>query len=153
MITDTCLTVGEIFEGLRPETLRTFEALGDASWYPPGALVFATGGPRDGIFWVSSGQLSVSELSDDDRWVASRIAGSGEILGLEAALSNRAYAARARAEEPSEVMFMGQNRLLAFLSSHPEVAFRIVQRLSDRLHVTMDQFRLIPHSNPPKLPS
>jgi CRP-like cAMP-binding protein len=148
--THSGLTVAEIFADLAPRTLEDFEALGQNGKYPPGATLFEIGETCSGVFWVSSGQVRVSVSDSFGQRVMSRVAQPGELLGLKAALCGELHEATARTEGPSEVSFLSRDSLSGFLSSHPDAAFRIVQRLSDRLSVAMDQFRLVSDFAQPK---
>jgi CRP-like cAMP-binding protein len=147
------LTVTEIFEGLSPKTLQDFQALGRKVSYHCGATLFSAGKACTGIYWLASGQARVSFWDDHGPRVISRIAKAGEILGLKAALCDEPYGITARTENTSEVMFMSRHRLSEFLSSHADAAFRIVQQLSERLGVALDQIRSGPASDPRMLPN
>ena len=147
MNVDPGLRIAEILDGLPAGTLRDFQSLTHPGWYPPGAVLFSAGDACAGVFWASSGQVNVSALDHYAQQVTSHIAEPGEILGLKAALCSEAYGATAWTKEPCEVNFIALNDLSAFLSTHPDAVFRIVERLSDRLHLTIGQFRLISSSH------
>lgn len=135
------LTIGEILEGLAPETLREFNALEQRSSYPPGTLLFGVGQPCFGVFWVVSGRVVVSMPEGFSEGVISHVAQPGELLDLKAALCGEIHSMTARAESPSEVVFVSLEHLSAFLCGYPDAAFQIVQRLSHRLALTMSQLR------------
>jgi CRP-like cAMP-binding protein len=147
------LTIGELFEGLPPETLREFRALGHRSFYPPDTTLFAFGEACVGVFWVISGDVRVSIFDLAGRCIMSRVAHAGEILGLRAALCGEAYGITARAEGHSEVGFVNRDDFSRFLSNQPEVTFRIVERLSDRLGFALDLLRSSSTASHPKRPN
>lgn len=147
------LTIDEVFDSLALKTLMDFEALGQKSSYPSGTILFGAGEPCSGIFWVSSGQVSVSVCDGLGQYVMSHIAQPGELLGLKAALCCEAYGATARTESPSDVSFMSRDDFSAFISSHPDAAFRIVQQLSNRLGLALDQLRSASNAKPQKPPN
>ena len=147
------LTVSEIFEGLAPETLRDFEALGDKGWYPPGTILFGAGEPCSGVFWVSFGQVSVTVSDSFGRCVLSHFARPGEILRLKAALCGEACGTTARTEGSCEMTFVSRDDFSAFLSSHADAAFRVVQRLSTQVGLAHDQLCSVSTFNPPKPPN
>lgn len=153
MNANTSLTVSEIFGGLAPETLKDFEALGDKSWYAPGTVLFDADEACSGVFWVCFGQVSVTVSDSFGRCVVSHVAQPGEILGLKAVLCGETCGIMARTEGPCEVRFVSRDNLSAFLSSHADAAFRIVQRLSDRLGLALDQLRLASTDNRQKPPN
>jgi CRP/FNR family transcriptional regulator, polysaccharide utilization system transcription regulator len=147
------LTMGEVFDGLMPDTLKDFQSLGHSVSHPPGTILFAAGEACTGVFCVSSGEVSVSAYDDYGRCLISHVARPGELLGLKAALCGEAYGITARTESPSEVIFVSRDHLSAFLSSHADAAFRIVQRLSERLGIALDQLRSASTVNLPKPPN
>lgn len=153
MNANIALTIDEVFEGLAPETLGDFEALGQKSWYPPNTILFGAGEPCCGIFWVSSGQVSVTVSDGSGPCAISHLARAGELLGLKATLCGEAYAMTARTESLSEVIFMSRGHLSAFLSCHADAAFHIVQQLSYRLGHALNQLRLASTASPPKPPN
>lgn len=153
MNANIALTIDEVFEGLAPKTLRDFEALGQKSWYPPGEILFAAGEPCSGIFWVASGQMSVTISDGFGPCAISHVAQPGELLGLKAALCGEAYAMTARTEGPSEVIFVSRDQLSAFSCCHADAAFRIVQQLSHRLGYALDQLRSASTASSPKPPN
>ena len=153
MNTSSGLTVGEMLEGLPPETLLDFEALGHKGLYTPGATLFVAGEACSGIFWVVSGQVSVSVSDGFSPCAISHIAQAGEILGLKAALCDEPYGTTARTEGPSEVTFVNRADLSHFLHRHPNAAFRVVQQLSDRLGVALDQLRTALTASPRQRPN
>lgn len=153
MDTQTDLTVSEIFEGLPPDTLEDFEALGYKSCYPPGIILFGAGDRCSGIFWVCSGPVSVTIPAGGEESLMSHIARAGELLGLEAALCGETYGTTARTEGPCDVVFMSQAHLSTFLSTHADAAFHIVQRLSKRLGVVLEQLRSASTADQQKRPN
>jgi len=145
---NSSLTLGEIFEGLAPKTRRDFEALGHKSCYPPGTILFGAGEACDSICWIVSGEVSVSVRDGFGRCVMSHVAEPGEILGLKAALCGEAHGTTARTEGPCEMTCVSRDDFSAFLSSHPDAAFSIVQQISTRLGIALDQLRSIPPKPP-----
>ncbi len=144
---NTDLTICEIFEGLSPETLKDFQALGRKEKYADGKMLFGTGEPCSGVYWVSSGRVDVSVSDDFGRRLQGRVARRGELLGLKAMLCDEAYAATAQSDGPSEVTFVTRSKVSAFLSAHPDATFSIVEQLSHRLGIAFDQLRLLSDLN------
>lgn len=153
MNANIALTIGDIFEGLAPGTLRDFEGLGQRRWYPPGTILFDAGQRCSGIFWVASGQVSVFVSDGFNERAISHVAQPGELLGLKAALCGEEHAMTARTEGPSEVVFVSRDHLSVFLCGHADAAFRIVQQLSNRLGLALDELRALTAINPPKPPN
>jgi CRP/FNR family transcriptional regulator, dissimilatory nitrate respiration regulator len=153
MDTDAGLTVDEIFEDLSPETLLDFELLVHMCHHPGGTTLFGKGEPCRGIFWVSSGQVSVSVSAEPGSFAILYIARPGELLGLKEALCAEAYETTAWTEGPCEVNFVNRADFSGFLSRHPDAAFCIVQQLSHRVGLALDQVRSVSSLDPAKRPN
>lgn len=134
------LTVGEIFANLSRDTSRDFEALVQKCSHPGGTTLFGRGEPCRGVFWVLSGLVSVSETTELGPSIL-YMARPGELLGLKEALCAEAYGTTTRTEGPCEVNFVNRADFSTFFSSHPDAAFRIVQQLSERMGIALNQLR------------
>jgi CRP-like cAMP-binding protein len=135
------LTVGELFEGLSGDTSEEFEALVHKYSHPHGTILFGTGEPCRGVFWLLSGLVSVSVSTDPGSSTTLYVARPGELLGLKEVLCAETYGTTARTEGPCEVNFVNRADFSNFFSSHPDAAFRIVQQLSQRLGIALNQLR------------
>ena len=144
---DTCLDCGRradcVFCDLAPEVLVAFDGIKSAQTFPKGSILFKEGQPARGIFLVCKGRIRLSVSSENGHRMVLRIAGTGEALGLSAALAAKHYEVTAEAVENASVAYIRRKELLHFLRQHCEVCLHVVNQLSEDLHVAYDRVRAV----------
>jgi len=141
------------FCNLSPAALRSFEALKYSMPYSEGAVLFLEGQPSPGIFVVSKGRVKLSVRCSEGRSIILRIAGPGDVLGLNATVSGTACQSTAETLEPCEMNFVGRDSFLRFLHEYGEASLRAAQQLSADYNGACEQIRSLglAHSAPQKL--
>lgn len=122
-----------LFCNLGPAPLAALNAIRRTTLYPKGAMLFVEGQPCHGLFVLCSGKAKLAASSQSGRSVIVRIAGAGEVLGLGAAVADRAYEVSAEILEPGEVNFLSREDFLHFLQEFSEVSVRVAQHLGMEL--------------------
>ena len=127
-----CLThKGRVFGDLSASALRSLDSLTCPVNYPKGAVLFIEGQPVRGVFVVSSGQVKLSIGSPDGKAIILKIARTGELLGLHAALSGKPYEVTAEMTEQAQVTFVPRSLFARFLRMNGEAFMRIAKLLMD----------------------
>jgi len=125
------------------ESLRAFDEIKSVALYRRNSVLFAEGRPVRGIYILCDGRAKLSICSDTGRRLALRVAGPGEVLGLEAALSNTPYEVTAELLDNSQVVFVRRKELMRFLREHTSVCMQVVSMLSQDLHGAYERVRSI----------
>jgi len=123
--------------------LKAFDAVKFVSGYPSGTMLFAEGQKCRGIFVLCQGEVKLTCGSDDGRSTGLRIAGPGEVLGLDSALSDRNYEATAETLGPCQVAFVRQRDFERFLEQHPAVLSRVAEHLGLQYREACRQVRVL----------
>jgi CRP/FNR family transcriptional regulator, cyclic AMP receptor protein len=141
------------FCNLSTKALQAFQAVKFTTAYPEGAILFVEGQPSRGVFMLCKGRIKMSMNSSDGKALILRIAGPGEVLGLNAAVSGRPYELTVETLEPCQVNFVKREDFLHFLGYHAEASIRAAQQLSGSYHTACEQIRALglSHSAPEKL--
>ena len=94
-ILDNCLTCpvrGEhLFCNLSPQAAQRLNDIKSTAVYPKGAMLFIEGQQPRGIFILCSGKVKLSTSSREGKTIITKISDSGDVLGLNAVISNRPY--------------------------------------------------------------
>ena len=98
--------------------------------YPKGAKLFHEGQPPRGVFVLCTGTVKLWTSSSNGRTIITRIARSGEVLGLNATVSGRSYGVSAEMMEPGQANFIPRASLLQLMTDHSEVAVAAGEQLS-----------------------
>src|SRR5262249_9828225 len=95
-----------IFCDLPTPALQSFESIKYATAYPKGAVLFVEGQAPRGIFVLCKGRVKLSICATDGKTLILKIAEPGEVLGLSATVSGKAYELTAANPHPRQVNFL-----------------------------------------------
>lgn len=118
------LTGVETRELLKRAHTRRFQA---------GEVVFRRGDAGDGLYGVLTGSILIVVVSPEGRELVINKHGGGEIFGEIALLDGKGRSATAMAYEPSELLHVGREDMLAFLRAQPDAMIRIIAFICARL--------------------
>ncbi len=146
-IVDNCVAClhieARVFCNLAPAALQRLAEITSSATYPKGASLFVEGQPARGVFILCAGHVKLSTSSADGRTLILRISDPGELLGLPATISGRAYEVTADVVEPTQANFVSQADFLNFLKEFGEVALRVARELSDSYQTAFAEMRTI----------
>jgi CRP/FNR family transcriptional regulator len=144
-IIDSCLTCDlreeRLFCNLSSDAVKSLESIKSTAAYPKGAVLFVEGQTARGVFVLCNGKAKLTTTSADGKTLILKIADPGEVLGLSATVSGKAYEVTAEVVEPSQANFISREDFLAFLRRHGEAALRVAQQLSSNYHTAYEEIR------------
>ncbi len=132
-----------LFCNLPPPAVQKLASITSAAVYPKGATLFVEGQSPRGVFILCAGKVKLSTSSADGRTLILRISEAGEVLGLPATVTGKAYELTAEVIEPTQANFIGRTDFLAFLREHGEAALRVAQQLGETYHSAISEMRTI----------
>ncbi|MFZ0731064.1 MAG: Crp/Fnr family transcriptional regulator [Candidatus Sulfotelmatobacter sp.] len=146
-ILDNCLTCpvrGEhLFCNLSPEAGQRLNEIKSTAVYPKGAMLFIEGQQPRGIFVLCTGKAKLSTSSREGKTIITKISEPGDLLGLNAVISNRPYEVTAEMMEPGQANFVPRDSLTHLLKDYPEVAVRVAQQLSRNYYTAYEEIRTL----------
>lgn len=100
-----------------------------------GTVLFNSGDPLSGIYFIKSGFIKLYRVSDDGRDTVIYLTGSGNLLGLRALISKDARAHHyTEALTDCQIINMTREELFQILSAHPEhlvdLGYAFIERLN-----------------------
>lgn len=144
-IIESCLTCkmreDYLFCNLSVPSTKALEAIKSTAAYPKGALLFVEGQNPRGVFVLCHGRAKLSTSSADGKTIILKIAEPGEILGLSATVSGKAYEVTAELMEPSQANFITRQDFLNFLRDHGDASLRVAEQLSQNYHSAYEEIR------------
>jgi CRP/FNR family transcriptional regulator, cyclic AMP receptor protein len=111
--------------------------------YPKSAMLFIEGQQPRGVFVLCGGKAKLSTSSSDGKTIITKISGPGDVLGLNATISNRPYEVTAEMIEPGQANFITRDALLQFMREYGEVALRIAEQLSRNYYTAYEEIRTL----------
>jgi CRP/FNR family transcriptional regulator, cyclic AMP receptor protein len=146
-ILDNCLTCPmrneHLFCNLSPQAGQRLNEIKSTAVYPKGAMLFIEGQQPRGVFVLCSGKVKLSTSSREGKTIITKISDSGDVLGLNAVISNRPYEVTAEMMEPGQGNFIPRDSLMHMLKDYPEIAVRIAQQLSRNYFTAYEEIRTL----------
>jgi CRP/FNR family cyclic AMP-dependent transcriptional regulator len=146
-ILDNCLTCPvreeHLFCNLSPSALQRLNEIKSTAVYPKSAILFIEGQQPRGVFVLCNGKAKLSTSSSDGKTLITKISEPGDVLGLNAAISNHPYEVTAEMIEPGQANFIPRDALLQFLKQQGEVALRVAEQLSRNYYTAYEEIRTL----------
>jgi CRP/FNR family transcriptional regulator len=146
-ILDNCVncTVREeyLFCNLPMPAVQKLNEIKSTAMYPKSAMLFIEGQQPRGIFVLCRGKVKLSTSSSEGKTIITKISEAGDVLGLNATISNHPYEVTAEMLEPGQANFITRDALLQFLRENGEVALRVAQQLSRNYYTAYEEIRTL----------
>lgn len=146
-IIESCLSCphreDRLFCNLPPAAVQKLAAITSTAAYPKGATLFVEGQLPRGVFILCRGRVKLSTSSAEGRSLILRVPESGEVLGLAATVTGKAYELTADVIEPTQANFISREDFLHFLREHGEATLRVAQLLGETYHSAIAEMRNI----------
>ncbi len=140
----TCPAKGEhLFCNLSLQAGQRLNEIKSTAVYPKGAMLFIEGQIARGVFVLCSGKVKLSTTSREGKTIITKISDSGDVLGLNAVISNVPYEVTAEMMEPGQANFIPRESLHLFLREFPEVAMKVAQQLSRNYYTAYEEIRTL----------
>jgi CRP/FNR family transcriptional regulator, cyclic AMP receptor protein len=127
------------FEGLGPELIDRVGAHAITRVVKGGTVIYAKGDPGNSLFAVITGTVRISVPSVEDKDTVFAQLAAGEIFGEIALLDGRPRSADVAAVTDCELMVINRRDFVPLMHDHPEVAFKFIDILCERLRRTNEQ--------------
>ena len=146
-ILDSCVTCPvreeHLFCNLPLPAVERLNEIKSTATYPKSAILFIEGQQPRGVFVLCRGKAKLSTSSSEGKTIITKISEPGDVLGLNAAISNHPYEVTAEMIEPGQANFITRDSLLQFLREYGEVALRIAQQLSRNYYAAHEEIRTL----------
>src|SRR5947209_19603850 len=142
-IIDNCLTCPvreeHLFCNLSIHAGQRLNEIKSTAVYPKGAMLFIEGQQPRGVFVLCTGKVKLSTSSREGKTIITKISDSGDVLGLNAVVSNRPYEVTVEMMEPGQANFVPRDSLNHLIKDFPEVSARIAQQLSRNYYTAYEE--------------
>ncbi len=146
-IIDNCVTCPvreeHLFCNLSPDALHKLNQIKSTAVYPKSAMLFIEGQQPRGIFVLCAGKAKLYTSSRDGKTIIVKLSDAGDVLGMNATISNRPYELTAEMVEPGQANFIPRDALLSFLREYGEVAVRVAEELSRSYYTAYEEIRTL----------
>src|SRR5688572_23457367 len=118
--------------GLEESEVRALSAHASVKTFQKGAVIVNEGDHSDSIFIIRSGRVKVFLRGKDGREAVLNVHGPGEYFG-EMVLDEGPRSASVMTLETSKFLVISKTDLRQFLSTHPDFAMKLINRLMRRV--------------------
>jgi CRP/FNR family transcriptional regulator len=140
----SCTVRGEhLFCNLSLQAAQRLNEIKSTAVYPKGAMLFIEGQQPRGVFVLCVGKAKLSTSSREGKTIITKLSDSGDVLGLNAVVSNRPYEVTAEMMEPGQANFIPRDSLLHMLKDFPEAAAGVAQQLSRNYYTAYEEIRTL----------
>jgi CRP/FNR family transcriptional regulator len=129
----------QLFAGLPVPDLENIAAVTLVKSLEKGDYLFHEGDRASGFYIVQRGSVNVHRVNAAGKEQIIHVFRAGESFAEVALASERGYPADARALEPSQVLLVQKDGILALLRHQPELALRMLGSMSTHLRVLVGQ--------------
>ncbi len=146
-ILDNCVTCPvreeHLFCNLPPPAVKKLNEIKSTAIYPKSTMLFIEGQQPRGVFVLCTGKAKLSTSSSEGKTIITKISEPGDVLGLNATISNHPYEVTAEMIEPGQANFITRDALLQFLREYGEVALRVAEQLSRNYYTAYEEIRTL----------
>jgi CRP/FNR family transcriptional regulator len=129
----------QLFAGLPPVDLENIAEVTVVKSLDKGEYLFHEGDSARGFYIVQRGSINVHRVNAAGKEQIIHIFRAGESFAEVALATEKGYPADARALEPSQVLLVQKDGILALLRRQPELALRMLGSMSSHLRVLVGQ--------------
>ncbi|HZR21138.1 MAG TPA: Crp/Fnr family transcriptional regulator [Verrucomicrobiae bacterium] len=129
----------QLFTGLPPKDLQDIAEVTVIKCLAKGDYLFHEGDPASGFYVIQRGSVNVHRVNAAGKEQIIHIFRTGESFAEVALASEKGYPADASALEPSQVLLVQKDGILALLRRQPELALRMLGSMSSHLRVLVGQ--------------
>jgi len=146
-IIDNCVTCpvkeDHLFCNLPGPALQKLNEIKSTAIYPKSAMLFIEGQQPRGVFVLCGGKVKLSTSSKEGKTIITKLSSPGDVLGLNATMSNRPYEVTAEMVEPGQANFIARDAFVSFLREYGEVAVRVAEQLSRNYYTAYEEIKTL----------
>lgn len=129
----------QLFTGLPAADLENIADVSAVKSLEKNDYLFHEGDPAHGFYVVQRGAVNVHRVNAAGKEQVIHVFRAGESFAEVALATERGYPADARAIEPTQVLLVQKDGILALLKRQPELALRMLGSMSGHLRVLVGQ--------------
>lgn len=129
----------QLFVGLPPTDLENIADTAVVKSLDKGDYLFHEGDPARGFYIVQRGAVNVHRVNAAGKEQIIHVFRAGDSFAEVALASSTGYPADARAIEPTQVLLIQKEGILALVRRQPELALRMLGSMSSHLRVLVGQ--------------
>lgn len=127
-----------VLDQLTSSQLGDLDMTGVTRKLKKGEYIFRSGESSGSVHFLKSGKVKISHMASSGKEVILWFCFAGDIFGLAESMQCGEREVNAQACEPCEVLSISQSGFKAFLFSHPQAMYLLLQVMTSRLRCLSD---------------
>ncbi len=129
-----------LFTDLQEEELRDLARAARLDERGAGENLFLMGDPADRVYWIESGQIRLSKVTEQGEEVIVAVLGKDNLFAVVAGLRETTYPVSADAMTPSRLLSWGRSDMAALFGRHPELVVNAMEIVAARMRELQDRY-------------
>lgn len=130
-----------LFRDLEHEELEAISQLARVRNYKKNMIVFMEGEPGEALYFVISGKVKISKMTEDGREQILHILQAGDVFAEVVLIDRGPYPATAEVLETGQVGMLLNDDVENLIRSTPDIAIKLLRIVSKRLRLAQIQVR------------
>lgn len=122
-----------IFSNISSEHIQELDKHKITNLYRKGQFLFHEGTPALGAYCVLDGQIKVLKNSENGKETITKLAASGDILGLRGVLTEKNHPASAKVMQDSQICFIDRKYFRDLIKKSPMAGSNLIFRLAQEV--------------------
>lgn len=130
-----------LFRDLSDEELRNIGSLARVRNYKKSMIVFMEGEPGEALFFIISGKVKISKMTEDGREQILHILQNGDVFAEVVLIDGGPYPATAEVIEGGQIGMLMNDDIENLIRANPDIAIKLLRLMSKRLRLAQIQVR------------
>ena len=140
---------GHPFWDISTDLVRVISSLSSTTNYRRKSKLFLEGAKPEGVFILRTGMAKLATCSALGRTIVIRLAEPGDVLGLNAVVSNRPYGSTAEMMTSGQADFIARDSVLRLMKANSDFAVAVAELLSASYYSLHEAVRSLGLANHP----
>ncbi|MFZ5943095.1 MAG: Crp/Fnr family transcriptional regulator [Bacillota bacterium] len=131
-----------LFKDLDDNLLNLISGVIEEKSFPKGKIIFMEGDPGSALYFVKSGKVKISKVSETGREIIIHILGTGDIFAEVTLFQEKStYPASAEVIEDAEIGMIKNDKLENLVSANPRIALQLIRALTGKILTIQERIR------------
>lgn len=131
-----CIEIVPIFSNLSHDEMMEVAKITRKRTFEKNEMIYMAGDKGEKLYVINSGKVKIARITDTGKEQVIRVLGPGEFMGELSLFSTSTLKDNGQALSETVVCIIDGKSLKLLMKKHPEIAFKVMEELSERLEDT-----------------
>lgn len=130
---NNCIELVPIFSNLNHEEMMEVAYITTDRTYKKGEMIYMAGDKGGSLFVIHAGRVKINRFTESGKEQVIRVLGPGEFMGELSLFNSANMTDNAEALEDTRMCIIGGKELKHLMRRYPDITFKIIEEISERL--------------------